>query len=86
VKSPRSEIQSRIADFLADTCGMDRAAISDTTRLGDVDVDSLEFVELIQILQNQFGVRLNDDGVLGVTTVGALADLVEARLARETVR
>jgi acyl carrier protein len=84
--SPRSEIQSRIADFLADSCGMDRAAISDATRLGDVDVDSLEFVELIQILQNQFGVRLNDDGVLGVTTVGALADLVEARLARETVR
>jgi acyl carrier protein len=84
--SPRSEIQSRIADFLVDSCGMDRAEISDDTKLGDVDVDSLEFVELIQILQNQFTVGLNDDGVLGVTTVGALADLVEARLARESVR
>ncbi|MFL6126205.1 acyl carrier protein [Actinophytocola sp.] len=82
----RAEIQSRIADFLANSCGMDRAAISAATRLEDVDVDSLEFVELIQILQNQFGVRLSDDGVFGVRTVGALTDLVVSRSASEPVR
>jgi acyl carrier protein len=84
--APRSEIRSRIADFLVDSCGMDRSAIAEDTRLEDVDVDSLEFVELIQILQNEFGVRLSDDGVLGVATVGGLTDLVETRMAAgETV-
>jgi acyl carrier protein len=44
-----------------------------------LDVDSLDVVELAQIIEDEFGVELNGDAVKDVRTVGDVIDLVVAR-------
>ncbi len=41
-----------------------------------LDVDSLDLVELAQIVEDEFGVRLEGDDLKGLTTVGQVIDLV----------
>jgi acyl carrier protein len=45
----------------------------------DLDVDSLDLVELAQIIEDEFGVELDGDSVKDVKTVGDVIDLVVAR-------
>ena len=45
----------------------------------DLDVDSLDLVELAQIVEDEFGVELAGDAVKDVRTVGDVIDLVVAR-------
>lgn len=45
----------------------------------DLDVDSLDLVELAQIVEDEFGVELDGDAVKDVRTVGDVIDLVVAK-------
>ena len=45
----------------------------------DLDVDSLDLVELAQIVEDEFGVELDGDSVKDVKTAGDVIDLVVAR-------
>ena len=45
----------------------------------DIDIDSLDLVELAQIVEDEFGVELDGDSVKNVRTVGDVIDLVVAR-------
>jgi acyl carrier protein len=47
--------------------------------LESLDVDSLDLVELAQIVEDEFGVELDGDSVKDVKTVGDVIDLVVAR-------
>lgn len=44
-----------------------------------LDVDSLDLVELAQIVEDEFGVELDGDAVKDVKSVGDVIDLVVAR-------
>lgn len=46
-----------------------------------LDVDSLDLVELAQIVEEEFGVELDGDAVKDVKTVGDVIDLVVTRAA-----
>jgi acyl carrier protein len=45
----------------------------------ELDVDSLDVVELAQIIDDEFGVELDGNAVKDVRTVGDVIDLVVAR-------
>ena len=45
----------------------------------ELDVDSLDLVELAQIVEDEFGVELDGDAVKDVKTAGDVIDLVVAR-------
>jgi acyl carrier protein len=49
--------------------------------LESLDVDSLDLVELAQIIEDEYGVELDGDSVKDVKTVGDVIDLVVARAA-----
>ncbi|GAA0512629.1 hypothetical protein GCM10011581_03040 [Saccharopolyspora subtropica] len=76
----RREVHSAVENFLTDVCGVDGATVTDTTRLSDVEVESLELVALVQELQRRFDIALTDERLMGVQTVGELVDLVALRL------
>jgi acyl carrier protein len=50
--------------------------ISRDATFEDLDVDSLDLVELAQIVEDEFGVELDGDAVKDVVTVGDVIDLV----------
>jgi acyl carrier protein len=54
------------------------AATMDTT-WEELDVDSLDLVELVQSLEDEYGVRIEDEQLKGVKTVGDAVRLVIAQ-------
>jgi len=44
-----------------------------------LDIDSLDLIEVAQIIEDEFGVELDGDAVKDVKTVGDVIDLVVAR-------
>ena len=55
------------------------ATLSREATLENLDVDSLDLVELAQIVEDEFGVELRGDDVKDVKTVGEVIDLVVAK-------
>ena len=77
------EIQNGLAEILNEVAGVDAAAVSpDKTFLDDLDVDSLSMVEVVVAAEEKFGVRIPDDDVKGLRTVGdAVAYIQRAGVA-----
>lgn len=59
--------------------GTERDELSREATLEDLDVDSLDLVELAQIVEDEFEVELRGDDVKNVKTVGDVIDVVVAK-------
>ena len=68
-------VEKMIFDGLVEL-GTERDQLSREATLEDLDVDSLDLVELAQIVEDEFGVELRGDDVKDVKTVGEVIDLV----------
>ena len=71
-------VEQVIFDGLAEV-GAERDAISREATFEDLDVDSLDLVEVSQIVEDEFGVELEGDDVKDLRTVGQVIDLVVSR-------
>jgi acyl carrier protein len=71
-------VEKTIYDGLVEL-GTERDELSREASLEDLDVDSLDLVELAQIVEDEFGVELRGDDVKDVKTVGEVIDLVVAK-------
>lgn len=67
--------QEVITDGLVEI-GAERDEISAAATFEALDVDSLDLVEMAQIIDDEFGVTLTGNDVKDITTVGQLVDLV----------
>jgi acyl carrier protein len=71
-------VEQVIFDGLAEV-GAERDEISRDATFDALDVDSLDLVEVSQIIEDEFGVELEGDDVKDLKTVGEVIDLVVAR-------
>ncbi len=71
-------VEKTIYDGLVEL-GTERGELSREATLEDLDVDSLDLVELAQIVEDEFGVELKGDDVKDVKTVGEVIDLVVSK-------
>ena len=71
-------VEKTIFDGLVEL-GTERDALSREATLEDLDVDSLDLVELAQIVEDEYGVELKGDDVKDVKTVGEVIDLVVSK-------
>ena len=74
----KQQIEQRVTDALVEF-GEERENIKRDARFEDLEVDSLDLVELAQIVEDEFGVELDGDAVKDVKTVGDVVELVVAR-------
>lgn len=71
-------VETVITDGLVEI-GAERDAISRGATFEDLDVDSLDLVELAQIVEDEFGVELDGDSMANLRNVGDVIDLVVTR-------
>ena len=71
-------VEEKIYDGLVEL-GTERGELSREATLEDLDVDSLDLVELAQIVEDEFGVELRGDDVKDVKTVGEVIELVVSK-------
>jgi acyl carrier protein len=68
-----------IMDVIA-SFGPDRALVRFDASFEELDIDSLDLVELAQIVEEDYGVALQQDDLKQIKTVGEAIALVRARL------
>jgi acyl carrier protein len=75
----REEIESRVFQALEEF-GAEPDQIGPDAEFEAMDVDSLDLVELAQIVEDDYGVQLKGEDMEGVKTVRQAVDLVMSKL------
>jgi len=73
----KDEIVAGLAEILEEVAGVNPDDVTeDKSFTEDLDVDSLSMVEVVVAAEEKFGVKIPDDEVQNLKTVGDAADFV----------
>lgn len=72
--------EEKIITIVADKLGVDRAEVTpDAVFIDDLGADSLDLVELIMAMEEEFGFEIGDEEAEKLRTVGDVINFVKAR-------
>ena len=75
------DVFTRFQRCAVEILGVDAAKITPEARFGDdLDADSLDLVELVMALEEEFDVSVDESELDGIETVQQAIDLVTAKL------
>ncbi len=71
-------VTDRVIDIVAEQLGVDRDKVSpETSFVNDLGADSLDTVELVMELEEEFDINIPDDAAEKIQTVGQAIDYIE---------
>ena len=79
----RQEIEEKVRAFLIDDLEIDEEKINDDAKLKeDMGIDSLDFVDIVVIVEKNFGFKIKPEEMVGVTTLHQFCDYIESKVDR----
>ena len=79
----KDQVEERIGEALIEF-GAEPDQINRDAEFEQLDVDSLDLVELAQIAEDEWGVQIKGEDMEGIKTVGQAVDLVTGRMSTRT--
>jgi len=77
----RVEIIKITNDFLIEEIEVDPGAIGENSSFkDDLGIDSLDFVDIVVIVEKKFGFKIKAEEMTGVTTLGGFYDYIEKKV------
>ena len=77
LKTNMEEIQAKIVQIISEQLGKDESEISMSSNfIEDLDADSLDTVELVMALEEEFEVDIPDEAAEKITTVQSAVDFI----------
>lgn len=74
------DIEEKVSTIVAEKLGVDRAEVSpDAVFIDDLGADSLDLVELIMAMEEEFGFEIADEEAEKLRTVGDVINFIKAR-------
>ena len=74
-----SDIEARVKKIVAEQLGVNEAEVKTSSSfVGDLGADSLDNVELVMALEDEFGTEIPDEEAEKITTVQQAIDFVTA--------
>jgi acyl carrier protein len=75
-------IDEKVIDIIVDKLGVDRAEVTpEAVFVDDLGADSLDLVELIMAMEEEFGMEIADEDAEKLRTVQDVINFVSARAA-----
>lgn len=76
---PSPEMETRLKHIVAEQLGVDESKIVPSARFtDDLNADSLDLVEMIMSLEEEFGVEIPDEDAEKLLTVGDAIEYIDA--------
>jgi acyl carrier protein len=78
----RAEIEKSVKEFLVEELEIDESKITPEGNLkNDLGIDSLDFVDIVVIVERKFGFKINPEEMVGVSTLSQFCDYIEAKVS-----
>ncbi|GJM26125.1 MAG: acyl carrier protein [Phycisphaerae bacterium] len=78
----REEIEEKVSEIVSEQMGVDKSEITTATSfVNDLNADSLDTVELVMELEDEFDTSIPDEEAEKLQTVGAAVDFIEKQMA-----
>ncbi len=73
-----ASVKERVIDIVAEQLGVDKDKITpETSFVNDLGADSLDTVELVMELEEEFDINIPDDAAEKIQTVGQAVEYIE---------
>ena len=73
-----ASVSERVIDIVAEQLGVEKEKISpETSFVNDLGADSLDTVELVMELEEEFDINIPDDAAEKIQTVGQAIDFIQ---------
>lgn len=77
----RQEIEENVREFLIDDLEIDEEKIHPEALLkDDLGIDSLDFVDIVVIIERRFGFKIKPEEMAGVQTLRLFCDYIESKV------
>jgi len=78
----RLEIEKTVKEFLTEELEIEESKIKPEGSLkDDLGIDSLDFVDIVVIVENKFGFKINPEEMTGITTLSQFCDYIETKVS-----
>lgn len=74
-----ADVFEKVKDLIVDQLGVDASKVTpEASFIEDLGADSIDIVELIMALEEEFGITISDEDAQKISTVGDAVKYIEA--------